>query len=238
MNESRWAALGGMKQSRFTYWDRLLLEKTAGWDGHSPVLHPAYMFRFLRRFWKGGLSLAQVLGHLRLQRHELPPLDPGLRAALPDDFVVTAFYYRPSFPNTPEHQALVQGVTESLAEETTVVLLDTEIQADEHQEAKVGLSERVLMPLAGAPPAENLGLQTAVAARASAWVGTYGGRNHIAATHGVPCLSFAADRGEFLPSYLDVLLRLVRITGAPYTVLETSDLHRLSALTSAVGAGA
>ncbi len=99
LNESRWAALGGMKQSRFTYWDRLVLEKTVGWDGRTPVLHPAYMFRFLRRFWKGGLSLAHVArppplpparataarrrpagcapGRLRRRRFLLPPLVRG-----------------------------------------------------------------------------------------------------------------------------------------------------------------
>ena len=236
MNESRWAALGGMKQSRFTYWDRALLEKTVGWDGRSPVLHPAYMFRFLRRFWKGGLSLSHVLAHLRLTRLEPPPLDPGLESALPDDYVVAVFYYRPSFANTPANQALVRRIIDSLAEETTVVVLDTEIKADDHEEASIRPSGRVLKPLAGARPEENLGLQSAVAARARAWIGTYGGRNHIAASYGIPCLSLADDRGDFLPSYLDVLWRLARVTGAPYSVLETSDLDRLTALTPAVGA--
>jgi hypothetical protein len=236
LNEARWAAVGGMKQGRFTYWDRALLEKTVGWDGRTPVLHPAFMFRFFRRWWKGGLSLGQVLRHLRLRRLDPPPLDSRLRALLPDDYVVLAFYFRPSFEATPENTALVRGVVETLAEETTVVLLDTRIKADEHEEATVELSDRVLAPLAGAAPAENLGLQTAVAARARGWIGTYGGRTHIAPTYGVPCLSFAADRGEFLPSYLDVLWRLTGVTGAPYTVLETADLRRLATLAPAAGA--
>jgi hypothetical protein len=230
MNEARWAALGGMKQSRFTHWDRVLLEKTVGWDGRSPVLHPSFMFRFLRRFWKGGLSLSQVLGHIRFRHLEPPPLDGSLRSLLPEDYVVAAFYFRTSFEATPENQALVRSIVAALAEERAVVLLDTEIRADEHVEATVELSDRVLMPLAGARPAENLGLQTAVAARARSWVGTYGGRTHIAPTFGVPCLSFAADRGEFLPSYLDVLSRLTAVTGAPYTVLDTSSLGELATL--------
>ena len=234
MNESRWAALGGMKQSRFTSWDRALLERTVDWDGHSPVLHPAYMFRFLRRFWKGGLSLSHVLGHLRLRRLDPPPLDPWLEALLPDEYVVATFYYRPSFANWPEHQAFVQGVIDALAEETTVVLLETGIKADDHEEARVELSDRVLMPLDGAPPAQNLGLQTAVTARARTAIGTHGGRSHIAPAFGVPCLAFAADRGEFLPSYLDVLRRLTRVTGAPYSVFEPADLHLLTTMTSAV----
>jgi hypothetical protein len=233
LNESRWAALGGMKQSRFTYWDRLVLERTAGWDGRGPVLHPAYLFRFLRRFWKGGLSLSHVLEHLRLRRLDPPPLDPSLQALLPEEYVVVAFYFRPSFANTDEHRGLVRDVVATLAERTTVVLLDAQIKADDHVEAEIELSERVLMPLAGAPPSANLGLQTAVAARARAWIGTYGGRTHIAPTFGVPCISFAADKGEFLPSYLDVLWRLVRVTGAPYTLLETRDLDLLTPLAAA-----
>ncbi len=230
LNEARWAALGGMKQSRFTYWDRRVLEKTVRWDGRTPVLHPAFMFRFLRRFWKGGLSLAQVLAHLRLRRLDPPPIEPHLQALLPDDYVVAAFYFRPSFANTPEHRTLVGRIVETLAETTPVVLLDTEIAADDHEEAQIELSDRVLMPLAGVRPAENLGLQTAVAARARGWIGTYGGRTHIATTFGVPCISFASDRGEFLPSYLDVLRRFSAVTQAPYTVLETSDLEWVAAL--------
>ena len=72
MNEARWAALGGMKHGRFTHWDRVVLEQTAGWDGCVPVLHPAFMFRFFRRWWKGGLSLSHVLGHLRFRRLDPP----------------------------------------------------------------------------------------------------------------------------------------------------------------------
>jgi hypothetical protein len=230
LNEKRWAALGGMKQSRVTYWDRLVLEKTVDWDGRAPVLHPSFMFRFLRRWWKSGLSIEHVLAHLRLRRHDPPPLDERLQALLPDDYVVTAFYFRPSFENTPEHRALVRNVVEALARESPVVMLDTAIRADEHEEATLETSDRISTPLAGCPPAENLGLQTAVAAHARAWIGTYGGRNHIAACYGVPCLSFTQDRGAFLPSYLDVLWRLTAVTQAPYTVLETSDLHRLAAL--------
>ncbi len=230
MNETRWAALGGMKHTRFTYWDRLALEKTAGWDGSVPVLHPAFMFRFLRRWWKGGLSLSHVLAHLRFRRLDPPPLEHRLQELLPDDYVVAAFYFRSSFEATAENQALVRRIVAALAEETTVVLLDTEIQADEHVEATVELSDRVLMPLAGAAPAVNLGVQAAVAARARSWIGTYGGRTHIAPTYGVPCVSLASDRGEFFASHLDVLRRLTAATGAPYTVLETADVARLAAL--------
>jgi hypothetical protein len=230
MNEARWAALGGMKHTRFTHWDRVVLEQTAGWDGRVPVLHPAFMFRFFRRWWKGGLSLSHVLGHLRFRRLDPPPLEPRLQALLPDDYVVAAFYFRSSFEATPENQSLVRRIVAALAEETTVVLLDTEIQADEHDEATVELSNRVLMPLAGTAPAENLGLQSAVAARARAWIGTYGGRTHIAPTFGVPCLSLASGRGEFFESHLDALRRLTAATGAPYTVLETPDVARLATL--------
>ncbi len=230
LNERRWAALGGMKQGRFTYWDRLVLERAAGWDGRAPVLHPAYMFRFLRRYGKGGLSLAHVLGHLRFRRLEPPPLPAALAVALPDEYVVAAFYFRASFEGDLQQRALVSRIVDALAEETTVVLLDADIRADEHEEAAVEPSERVLRPLAGAAPAENLGLQTAVAARARAWVGTYGGRSYIAPTYGVPCISFTDDRAELLPAWDDVLRRLAHETGTPYTLLETSDLDLLTGL--------
>ena len=55
-------------------------------------------------------------------------------------------------------------------------------------------------------------------------------------TFGVPCLSFAADRGELLPSYDDVLRRLAHANGTTYTMLETADLALLAALAPAVAA--
>jgi len=230
LNAARWAALGGMKQSRLTHWDRAVLKKAARWNGRTPVLHPAFMFRFLRRFWKGGLSLAQLLDHVRFRTMEPPPLDVGLAELLPEDYVVVAFYFRDSFRATPENRALVRKIVAALAEQTTVVLLDTEIRADEHMETKVDLSERVLMPLANAEPSQNLRLQTAVAARARAWVGTYGGRTHIAPSHGVDCVSFTSDPAGYLTSYLDAIARLTAVTKAAYTVLDVSNLQFLAQL--------
>ena len=230
LNDLRWAGQSGMKQSRFTYFDRTILKKTGGWDGRSPVLHPAFMYRFLRRWWKNGLSLEHVMSHLRLRRFEPPPLPDALRTQLPDEYAVAAFYFRPSFPDTPAHRALVRDAIAIVGEQLPVVSLDAEIKADEHESPELEASERLLTPLAGAPPETNLALQSAIAARARLWIGTYGGRTHIATTYGVPCISFTSDRGSFLASYLDVLRRFAAVTGAPYTVLETGDLPALRAL--------
>jgi hypothetical protein len=233
LNEIRWAAQGGMKQGRFTYWDRRVLKDVAGWDGRSPVLHPAFMYRFLRRWWKNGLSLEHVLSHLSLRKLEPPPLDEELGTSLPSEYAVAAFYFRPSFPDTPEHRGLVRDAVAAVGEGMPVVLLDADIKADEHEEAKLEASDSVLTPLIGVPATTNLRLQTAIAARASLWLGTYGGRTHIATTYGVPCISFTDDRGAFLPSYVDVLRRLSVITRAPYTIVETGDFDALRLLAAA-----
>jgi hypothetical protein len=230
LNDVRWAGQGGMKQGRFTYWDRRVLKQVAGWDGHSPVLHPAFMYRFFRRWWKNGLSLEHVLSHLSLRALDAPALPDSLRAQLPEEYAVAAFYFRPSFPDTPAHRALVRDAIAVVGEQLPVVSLDAEIKADEHESPELEASDRLLTPLAGAPAETNLALQSAVAARARLWIGTYGGRTHIATVYGVPCISFTSDRGSFLASYLDVLRRLSAITSAPYTVLETGDLPALRAL--------
>lgn len=232
--ELRWQVAGGMKQERLTDWDRLVLRELADGQPVDAVLHPIFMWRFFRRFWRGGLSRRQVDDHVRYRRLEPPLLDGHPRLAnLPERFIAVAFYYRPSFPKTPANEQFVADAVASLAEHTHVVLLDTAHQFDEHHPPGLEVSSRVLMPLAGAPPAENLALQSGLAARADAWVGTYGGRAHIAVAHGCPLVAFSSDPSHFLPSQGDTLRRFGAATGAPVSLLETGSLRDLALLATA-----
>lgn len=231
--EVRLEGLGGQKQARLTYWDRQVLERSAdrtGWTPDTPLLHPGWMFRFFRRFWKGGLSLAQVLDHVVYRRLSTPLADE-LRARLPDRYVAVGFYFRPSFLDTPGNRHLVDAVVGALADRVSVVLLDTGVRVDEHVRPVVG-DTRVLRPLVGAHPSRNLGLQSAVIAHADTLVGTYGGLTYAAPAHGVRAVSFASSMAHNLPSHLDVSRRLAAVGGGGLTVLPTRDLDRLGSLAS------
>jgi hypothetical protein len=227
----RGEGLGGQKQARLTHWDRQVLERSAhltGWTPTTPLLHPGWMFRFFRRFWKGGLSLAQVLDHV-VYRRLSSPLDDDLRERLPERYTAVGFYFRPSLPDSPENRRLVEAVVGALADRGPVVLLDTGVRVDEHERPPVD-DPRALRPLVDAAPSRNLGLQSAVIAHSDALVGTYGGLTYAAPAHGVPAISFAQSMAHNLPSHLDASRRLAAAGGATLTVLPTRGIDQLAAL--------
>jgi hypothetical protein len=58
----------------------------------------------------------------------------------------------------------------------------------------------------GTPPSCNLQVQSSIVARASAYVGTYGGFAYLAPFHGVPSFAYYDDPDGFSKSHL----RMVR----------------------------
>lgn len=229
MWDVRGRGLGGQKQTRETYWDTEILRASAdrtGWTPGTPILHPAMMFRFFRRFWKGGLSTAQVLDHIEYRKlHTAVPADIDL----PSDYIAVGFYFRSSFPDTPANRAFVDRTVAKLCDATTVVLLDTGVSADEHVRATVS-DPRALRPLEGAHPSRNLALQSAVVAQSRVMVGTYGGLTYVAPAQGVDAISFATEMAENLPSHLDASRRLGAVGGGNLTLLPTEGFEAIGAL--------
>lgn len=220
--------LGGQKQTRETYWDTNILRESAGrtgWPPETPVLHPATMFRFFRRFWKGGLSMQQVLDHVEYRKLHTPtPAD----LELPDDYVAVGFYFRSSFPDTAANRNFVDRAVATLCDRTHVVLLDTGVSADDHIRATVS-DPRVLRPLVGAHPSRNLALQSAVIARSKTMIGTYGGLAYVALAQGVEAVSFATATGAYQPSHLDASRRLGAVCGSRLSILPTEGFEALEA---------
>jgi len=56
----------------------------------------------------------------------------------------------------------------------------------------------------GIGAAHNLQLQSAVVARARAFVGTYGGFSYLAPLHGVPSIAYYSDENGFSRKHLEV----------------------------------
>jgi hypothetical protein len=227
-NEARWDKAGHQKQYRVEQMDHEIVDRAIRKTGlpHADLLHPSLMYRLLRFYWfeKAGVGL--------LQRHtdyrRLAPIErsPQLKD-LPTDYVAVRFYFRPSFPETPENQRFAARVVRSLSREIPVVLLNTGLRLDDHEDVDVGGSNvyRVdeLMRLE-----QNLEVQTEIIGHARAFVGTYGGLAYLGPFYGVPSFSFYSTEAELIPAHLDASWRLAAKMGASVTTVHTgtADLLR------------
>jgi hypothetical protein len=220
-NEERWDKAGHQKQYRVEQMDRDIVERAKEKLGlpRAELLHPSLMYRILRFYWfeKAGIGLLDR--HTEYRR--LAPIDrtPALKH-LPSDYVAVRFYFRPSFPDTPENQRFAARVIRSLSEEIPVVLLNTGLRLDDHADMDVPGKNvyRVddLMRLE-----QNLEIQTEIISYARAFVGTYGGLAYLGPFYGVPSVSFYSTEGELIPAHIDVSWRLGRTMGVSVTTLHT-----------------
>jgi len=187
------------KQRGLTAFDRDLLRRACAARGGAPALiHPAMMYALFYPYWRREAPLARVLEYVRPRRHE-PPAPPAV--PLPDDYVAVRFYFSDCFPDTPGNRAFVSAVIGALADRHDVVVLHAGLGLDDHADTAVHGRDRVHVIDAGVSPRDNLALQTAIIARARAFVGTYGGFSYLAPLHGVDTVAFYSDR-NFQVSHL------------------------------------
>lgn len=181
-------------------------------SGDLQVVHPSLMYRLFRAFWSGHASMSFLERHTRFTR-VTPPAAADL-SALPREYVCVKFYSARSLPADPSIRATLRSVVSGLAARTPVVLLDTNVRMDEHEDFTFDdvpntMSARSLMT-----PATNLGVQTQIMAGARAFVGTCGSVAWLAPMLGVDTVPLLADAG-FLHAHLHVARRAFdRMTGA------------------------
>ena len=220
-NEERWDKAGHQKQYRVEAMDLEILARARARLGlpEADVLHPSLMYRVLRFFWfdKAGIGL---LRHHTDYRRFAPVVPTPRLQDLPRDYVAVRFYFRPSFPDTPENRRFAADVVRSITRERPVVLLNTGLRPDEHEDLDLG-GEGVyrvdeLMQLD-----QNLEIQTEIVSRASAFVGTYGGLAYLGLFYGVPSASFYSTEAELVPTHLDVSWRVARTMDVRSMVLHT-----------------
>ena len=222
-----WAQTGGLqKQVAVRAWDEQVLDATLGegWRDQA-LLHPQLLYRLFRNVWQGALPLRDFLD----RAVHRPWVKPEAAGEPPDEFTAVRFYFRDSFPDTPENRELVHDVLERLAARRPVVLLNTGVVVDEHLDAEPPASERILRTLTGVEAARNLAAQSAVVARASLFVGTYGGLAHLAPFYGVPTVGFASDPREINPVHLTVARRTAVAYDTPLAVVGAAAYKLLEA---------
>jgi hypothetical protein len=121
---------------------------------------------------------------------------------LPSEYVAMKFYYNEAFPATVGNRAFARSMLEALRARGPVVSLSTGLAIDDHQgwEEEESLAAHGIR--ASLDPATNLALQTLIVAKASAWVGTYGGFAYLAPFHGVESTAFYSVESGFSARHL------------------------------------
>ncbi len=197
-------ALRSAKQHMRTAVDDDILTRVSAAAGLSSprVLHPSLMYGYFRPFWK---RRAATLYRTSTVLRRLTP--PAPVPDLPASYVAMKFYSSNALPDTPAHRQWVQGTVAAQAEKSDVVLLHSGTQYDDHGEFPIAAHPRVHR--VALPPTQNLDLQTAVIAKASGYVGTYGGFAYLAPFLGVPTLALYGER-NFRKDHQELMASVAR----------------------------
>ena len=203
---------GATKQLETSAFDREVVQIVERVIGESvAVLHPSLMYRLFSLFWSGQRAQSFLDAHTRFEPVVAPRvLDP---ARLPREYVAVKFYAARSLPDTPDVRRTLAWFVESLAERTTVVLLDTGLVLDEHADYSFSASGRVVSAKPWMTPSNNLGVQTQIIAGAQAFVGTCGSVAWLAPMLGTNTSAVYVDP-KWLHAHLGVMLRASHRAGA------------------------
>jgi hypothetical protein len=199
--------------------------------GEIDVLHPGLMFRAFAPYWSDEAGYALIDQFTRPRLLDRPDSTGG--PALPADYVAVRFYFSECFPPTPENRMFARIVVSSLAERTTVVVLNPGFAVDEHTDWLPDWQDRIISIGEGLAPERNLAVQSAAIAGARAFVGTYGGYSYLAPLCQVPAVAFYS-RQSFKLHHLHVAQRAFSRIGA--AALVPIDVAQASLVQNALGA--
>jgi hypothetical protein len=201
-HDERVAANGEQKQTQVLAFERQVLRELTK-DVHSrSMLHPSTMYGLFNPFWWGHVDEEWV--H-RFARYERLTADVGATFRWPDTpdtpYTAVKFYFNDCFPDSHENRAFVRRTLQTLTERGPVVSLATNLRLDDHASHEAeSLGVRTLPH--DMHPRDNLGLQTAIVAGASAFVGTYGGFSYLAPFLNVRSTAYFAAADGYSPRHL------------------------------------
>ena len=183
--------------------------------GRVDLLHPGMMYRLFMPVWKDLATLSRVEKYADYGSVEAA--DVSVPPEFPPAYVAARFYFSECFPDTPANRAFVASTVNTISQHTPVVLLNTPFAVDDHSDFDASGGRVLRIGERYMTPEQNLAVQTAVIARASAFVGTYGGYSYLAPFCGVPSLAFYSER-TFKDQHLHVAQRAFDQLGGPTLV--------------------
>jgi hypothetical protein len=196
---------GGRKQSSASAMDEELLRLALGRHpiGDAVMLHPSLMFRLFRHVWHDALPYDYFWTHTRyrlLGGRDGPPLHArGLLPQLPPGFSVAKFYSGVAMPPDPATRARLRELVAREAAVRPVVMLDTGVAVDEHEDYPFEDIPGVVSARGWMTPANNLGVQTALIASAHTFLTTCGGLAWLGPFLGTPTVAVYADDRQLAP---------------------------------------
>lgn len=196
----------GMTSGEQRLLEDLLRPRGMGLDDVA-VLHPSAMYLWFKGFWDGWRSVSDVR-KATLNRPITGFADAPAGFDLPADYVAAKVYFSDCFPDTPANREMASATLARLAGARPLVLLSTGLRVDDHSELTPSPAGEWMELPDGLDPVDNLRVQSAVIARARAFVGTYGGFSYLAPFLGVPSFSFYSEQ-NFIEEHLDVMRRAV-----------------------------
>jgi hypothetical protein len=173
------------------------------------------MYRLFMPVWKDLATLSRVEKYAAYG--SIGTVDVPVPPDLPASYVAARFYFSECFPDTPANRAFVASTVNTISQHTPVVLLNTPFAVDDHSDFDASGGRVIRIGERYMAPEQNLAVQTAVIARASAFVGTYGGYSYLAPFCGVPSLAFYSER-TFKDQHLHVAQRAFDQLGGPTLV--------------------
>jgi hypothetical protein len=217
---------GTLKQFGLSQMDREICDEVQQrmGSGRAKLLHPSLLYQLFHQFWLGHrppsfLEKRTKYRAIEAPRVELPPL--------PASFVAVKFYTAASLPPTDAVRRSLQSIVLGLAERTNVVMLDTGLALDDHEDYSFDAASRISSVRASLSPRDNLAVQTAVISRASSFVGTCGALAWLAPMVGIDTTAVYAD-ARFLHGHLQVARRVYQTIGAGrFSPLDISAFDQL-----------
>ena len=223
---------GGQKQTRTGALDHDLIALARGAAGGEDVTlcHPSLMYRLFAQFWFGNRALDLVLSHTRY----VPlTLDPPVNVDLPERYIAAKFYTGAALPSTPESRAALRDIVRAAAVRMPVVMLDTGLATDEHEDYLFRDLPNVFSLREQLLPSTNLGVQTRVIAGAEGFIGTCGSLAWLAPLLGVDTLAVYSEE-RFLVSHIFFATQVYRQIGAArFNTLDLRAVTELDLLASA-----
>ena len=229
-NESRIAEQRGQqKHVDLSAFDEEILDHVQRALGISrrDLIHPSLMYRLFRIFWRLQASVGLVQGYTI--HRKMAPLPLGeLRHQLPTDYIAVKFYTNQGLPDTPRNRAFISSYLAKLSAVHEVVLLDTGVRLDDHDDFSLRSLQRIHRVDHLMTPRNNLDVQTRIIGGARAFVGTYGGFSYLAPLCGVNTLALYSNPSGFRIDHLEIAKRVfTEIGAASFLPMHLRDLEVL-----------
>jgi ADP-heptose:LPS heptosyltransferase len=140
------------------------------------------------------------------------------------------FYSSTSFPNDSENRRFVGELVARLAETRPVVVVETGLTMDEHEEVPAAVAANVIRLGRDMAARDNLDLQSRIVANADLFVGTYGGLSYVAGFYGVPSLAIWSAHSGWRPIHLETADRVFKNLDVSFSQMSTEAARRVLGL--------